>query len=87
MGYIHAQVQAVRATAAALACSLFRRDHAHLDRQRSREDSIPGAAHPGSCFAHIVEARYSWLEHLRELTLCLCICHPSIHHLNKIWLR
>ena len=56
METIHAQVQVVRATAAALACSLFRRDRAHLDRQRSREGSILGAAHPGSRFAHIVEA-------------------------------
>ena len=47
----------MRATAAALACSLFRRDRTHLDRQRTRESSIPGAAHPGSRFAHIVEAR------------------------------
>ncbi len=59
MGRIRAQVQAMRATAAALACSLFRRDRAHMDRQRSREGSFPGAAHPGSRFAHIVEARPS----------------------------
>ena len=59
MGNIRAQVQAMRATAAALACSLFRRDRAHTDRQRSREGSLPGAAHPGARFAHIVEARPS----------------------------
>ena len=56
MGSVRAQVQVVRATAAALACSLFRRDRAYMDRQRSREGSIPGTAHQGSRFAHIVEA-------------------------------
>lgn len=56
---IHTQVQLMRASATALACSLFRRDCAHTERQCSREGSIPGTAHPGSRFAHIVEARFT----------------------------
>ena len=59
MDSIHSQVQLMRTTATAMACSLFRCGRARMDRQRAREGSIPGTAHPGSRFAHIVEARSS----------------------------
>lgn len=48
-------MELLQATATARACSLFRRDRAHADRQRSQAENALGGVNPGSRFAHIVE--------------------------------
>ncbi len=53
------QVELLQATATARACSMFRRDRAHADQQRSQAGDASGGANPGSRFAHIVEVDLS----------------------------
>ena len=53
------QVELLQATATARACSLFRRNRAQADQQRSQAGNSSGGANPGSRFAHIVEVGLS----------------------------